>query len=91
VEVEESSLALGESANVQDSLRLDAHALERGPVREETMRSPESSKPMKPRSTKWSMLGRQQQFILPIQTLVVRRIPPGFAMARDEVNRVRPQ
>lgn len=33
VKVEKSPLTLCESANVDDALRLDVHALERGPVR----------------------------------------------------------
>jgi hypothetical protein len=32
MEIEKAPLALGESANVEDALRLDAHAQERGPV-----------------------------------------------------------
>jgi len=32
--------------------------------------------------------GRQQQPVLPVDTLLVRRIPPGLAVAGHKVNRV---
>jgi hypothetical protein len=51
------------------------------------MSAPESSKLMKPRSNKWSMLGVNNS-PFPIEPLVIRRIPPGLAVARDEVSRV---
>jgi hypothetical protein len=58
VKIEEPTLALGESADIDGALRFDAHTLKDGRCATGKMISlPESSNPMKPRSNRWSMLG----------------------------------
>ena len=86
MEVEKPPLPLGESANVDDALRLDSRLLERRLVGhgrdDEFTRALEADKS---RVEQVIDAWHQQQSILPIEPFVVRRIPPGLAVACNEV------
>ena len=89
MEVENPPLALTESADVDDSLRLDPHTLKRGPVR--NGRHYEGAGILETDEAPIEQMvdaGCLQPSILPIEPLFVGRIAPGLAVARNEVNRV---
>ena len=86
MEVEKPPLALGESADVNDLLRLDAHSLKGRPVsdrgHDEVAGILEADEAPVEQVVD---AGRQQQSILPIEALVIRRVPPGLAVACHKV------
>ena len=54
----------------------------------EMIRRPLSSKPMKPRSKRWSMLGVRRSPFSPFEPLFVGCIAPRLAVTSDQVSRV---
>jgi hypothetical protein len=87
VKVEKPPLTLGESADVDDALRLDTHALKRRHVC--NRRHDEVAGILEADEAPVEQVvdaGRQQQSVLPIEPLIVRRVPPRFAVAGHKVN-----
>ena len=89
MKIEELLLAAGEPSHIDDPCRVDAHAFERGTMSNRgdyelavVLKADEAA--IKEMINAWG----QEQSILAVQSLLVRRVPPRLAVTGDEVHGV---
>src|SRR5512134_2478606 len=89
MKIEELLLAAGEPSHIDDPCRVDAHAFKRGTMSNRgdyelaiVLKADEAT--IEEMINAWS----QEQSILAVQSLLVRRVPPGLAVTGDEVHGV---
>ena len=89
VEIQELLLAAGEPAHVDDLCGVDAHSLKRGTMSDRGNDEPAVVFEADEAAIEQMVdARRQQQSVLAVQSLLVGRVAPRLAMARDQMNRI---